>query len=134
MVLADNSLASAAQRLLAQILPVKRQEVEHEIADRGMRGVDMLLQRFEIRLPVRQNEGDFAVEQGAFYRQGQRRLGDRREAHRPVEAAAAEQGDVVAGLPRDDAVAVVFHLMQPAGAGRHVGVERGELGLDEVRN
>jgi hypothetical protein len=24
--------------------------------------------------------------------------------------------------------------MQPAGAGRHVGVERGELGLDEVRN
>ena len=106
--------AAFFQLLLAPVLAVERQEIEGEIADRRVRRVDMLLQRFEIGDAGRQHEGSLAVDQRDVRRQAEQRLGDGRKAHRPVEPAAAEQGDVVAGFARDDAVAVILHLVQPA--------------------
>ncbi len=94
--------------------------------------VDMLLQRFEVGQPRGQHEGDLAVEQRAVGRQGLERLGDGGEAHRPVETAPAEQGDVVADFPRQDAVAVIFDFVQPVPSLRNFAVERGKLGRDEV--
>ena len=126
--------ATFLQRLLAPILAVEVEQIEHEIADRGVRRVDMLLQRFEIGDAGGQHEGNLAVDHRDLRRQAEQRLGDRRKAHRPVEPAPAEQRDFVAGLARDDAVAVIFHFMQPVAAGRHLGVERGELRLDEWRD
>ena len=124
--------AALLERLFAPVFAVERQQIEHEIADRAVRAVDMLLQRFEVGDARRQHERGLAVDQRAFRREGKQRLGDRREPYCPVETAAAEQRDVVAGLARDDAVAVIFHFVQPAGPGRHLFVERGELRRDEV--
>ena len=122
------------QRFLAPVLAVERQEIEHEIADGGVRRIDMLLQRFEGGQARRQHEGDLSVDQRDLGWKCPERLGDGRESHRPVEPASAEQRDVVAGLPRDDAVAVVLRFMQPTAARRHLGVERRELWLDELRD
>ena len=57
------------QRLLAPVLAVEGEQIEHEIADRGVRRVDMLLQRFEIGDAGGQHEGDLAVDQRAFRRE-----------------------------------------------------------------
>jgi hypothetical protein len=99
--------------------------------DGGVRGVDMLLQRFEVGQTRRQHEGHFAVEQRAVGRQALERLGDGGEAYRPVEAASAEQGDGVADFPREDAVAVIFDFVQPVPSLRNLAVERGKLRRDE---
>ena len=61
------------------------------------------------------------------------RLGDGRKAHGPVKPAPAEQRDLVAALPRDDAVAVIFDFVQPTVAVRHLVDQRGKLGRDEFR-
>ena len=95
--------------------------------------VDMLLQRLEVGQPRRQYERGLAVDERALAGERQKRLGDGRKAHRPVETAAAEQRDFVARFPCEDAIAVIFQLMQPLTAGRYLGVERGELRLDEGR-
>ena len=40
---------------------------------------------------------------------------------------------LVAALPRDDAVAVIFDFVQPTVAVRHLVDQRGKLGRDEFR-
>src|SRR5215468_3704213 len=99
-----------------------------------MRTVDVLLQRLEVGETGRQDEGDLAVDQRALCGKGEQRLGNRREAHGPIETAPAEQRDLVICLPPDDAVAVIFRFVQPAAARGHVGVEGGKLRLYELWN
>jgi len=94
----------------------------------------MLLQRFEIGDARGEHKGDLSVEERAFGRKGQQRLGDGREAHAPIESTAAEERDLLARLPRDDAIAVILHLVQPVRAARYLGVEGGEFGGDEFRD
>ncbi len=122
-----------AERRLAPILAVELEQIEQEIADRLVRAVDMLLQRFEVRDARRQHEGHLAVDQRVAAGKFGERAGYGREAHRPVEPAAAEQRHLGASLPPDDAVAVELHLMQPACPVRHLVVEGGKLGRDELR-
>ena len=98
-----------------------------------MRTVDMLLQRLEIGDAGGEHEGDLAVEKHGLSGEREKRLGDRGEAHRPVETAPAEQRDLVADLAADDAVAVIFDLVEPARSCGDLAFERGELGRDEVR-
>ncbi len=121
------------ERRPAPILAVELEQIEQEIADRRVRAVDMLLQRFEVRDARRQHEGHFAVDQRVAAGEFGERPGHGREPHGPVEPAAAEQRDLGAHLPPDDTVAVEFHLMQPAFAVRHLVIEGGELRRDECR-
>jgi hypothetical protein len=90
------------------------------------------LQRFEGGEPRRQHEGDLSVDQRDLGWKCPERLRDGRESHGPVQPASAEQRDIVAGLPREDAVTVVLRFMQPTSARRYFGVERCELRLDEL--
>ena len=65
--------------------------------------------------------------------QGRLNSGDGRKAHGPVKPAPAEQRDLLAALPRDDAIAVIFDFVQPTVAVRHLVDQRGKLGRDEFR-
>src|SRR4051812_31463738 len=56
-----------------------------------------------------------------------------RQAIGPVLAAAGEDARVALGEPREHAVAVVLHFVQPVAALRRLGDERGELRRDEGR-
>src|SRR5262249_58237449 len=58
-------------------------------------------------------------------------VGEAREAIREVGAAAAPDQDALAPLPGEDAEAVVFYFMQPAGSGRRIGDERRFARADE---
>src|SRR6478672_10599868 len=98
-----------------------------------MQRVDMLLQRLEGSEPSQKHEGDLAVEQRRLSRKTLQRLGDRRKAHGPIKPTPAEQRDFVAALPRDDAIAVILNLVQPAGAVGHLVDEGGKLRRDEFR-
>ena len=89
------------------------------------------MQRFEVGNAGRQHEGDLAVDQRILARQSFQCRRDRREAHCPVEPAATEQSGLVPGFAPEDAITVIFDFVQPSRPGRHMGVERGELRLDE---
>jgi hypothetical protein len=96
-----------------------------------MRRIDVLLNRLEVGQSRRQHERGLAVDQSAFAGKRLHRPRDSRKALRPVEPATAEQGDVVAGFARFDAIAVILDLVQPFLARRCVGGERGKLRRDE---
>src|SRR5512147_643428 len=98
-----------------------------------MSRVDMLLQRFERGEAGGKDEGDLAVEQRSVARKAYESLGDGRKAYGPVEPTPAEQRNLLAALPRDNAVAVIFDFMQPARAVRHLVDEGGKLRRDEFR-
>ena len=98
-----------------------------------MRAVDMLLQRLEVRQARGQHERGLAIEKAGITRHAEQRLGDRREARRPVEPAAAEKRDAVPVFPREDAIAVIFDFVQPRRAVGHMIVEARKLRLDEGR-
>lgn len=57
---------------------------------------------------------------------------DQREARRPAQAVAAPHADALTILAGDDAVAVIFDLMQPFRAGRRGRGERWDARRDEA--
>src|SRR5688572_20755530 len=93
----------------------------------------MLLQFLEGREARGQHEGDLAVEHRLLAGKLLERLGDNREADRPVEAAPAEQRHAFRRFAGDDAIAVIFEFVQPALALRNLVDERRKLRGYEFR-
>ena len=84
------------------------------------------------RQAVRAKRHRFAVDQGALGRQLADRLRDLRKPVGEIRASAAPHFDALALLSGGDAVAVVFHLMQPARPGGRGGDDGWLTGLDET--
>ncbi len=124
-------LLALRERHWSQVLPAQEQQVERE-QDEGILivGRQCGLQPREAGMALVIEHGDLAIDEGV--RQLAGGCGDRREFRRPVQSRTGfERRDSVRDAQLH-AVAVQFHLVAPALAGRRPVDEAGELRLDEV--
>ena len=111
-----------------EILAVRLQQIEGEEGKLAVAVLEAGLERAEIGPALGIEHDDLAVDQRRAGDRRRRRRDDRGEAIRPVEAGAGIGLGLAAGDGEQDTVTVVFHLVQPAGAGGDVIGEGGELG------
>ena len=88
--------------------------------------------RAEVAPPIGSERHRLAVDQGLGAVKAGNRLGDPCKAIREVGAASAPDLDAFTLPEGEDAKAVVFDLMQPAGTGGRVINERGFTRTDEA--
>src|SRR5207248_10348741 len=118
------------QRQAAKIAPVQVQEIEDEVGEAAaITAVERVLQGLEAGAPVRQHDGDLAIDQRAARIQLRGGFADLREVARPVVAFAADERDRPLLNAAPDAVAVELHLVQPAISLRRSIDEHRELRL-----
>ncbi len=124
----SSSFSSSSRRASigsrAQIAPVEPQQIERrEPQQRGLLRLarQPRLERLERRTPLLVDHARLAVDDALARRQLRGGLRDGAEAIRPVVALARVQPHLVAGLAREEAIAVVFDLEQPR---RRIGDRR----------
>jgi hypothetical protein len=115
---------------LAHVVAVETQKVKGD--QRGFCPALSGHERVEVAPPVGSQRHSLAVDQRLGAVEGGNRLGDLCKAIREVGAASAPDLDAFALPEGEDAKAVVFDLMQPAGAGWGVINERGFARADEA--
>ncbi len=117
-------------RLLAQILPVQVQQIEHEVGQRRIG--PPVLQRLKAGHAAGQHRGDLTVQQRAAGRQASARRRHVGELAGPVLSPPAPELHVASVLAQPDPVAVELLFVKPTVALGGGLDQRGELRL-EVR-
>ncbi len=122
------------QRAGAGVLAVQMQQIEEIVAEPVAAALAQVrLQGAEIRHAVVGLDHHLAVQECAHDRQGGERLGHIGELGRPVEPAAGQQLDAAVIEAGQQPIAVEFHLVHPAVAGRRLLDQACQRRLDEAR-
>ena len=120
--------AALQQPALAHADAVELEQIEGPGAE-FLRLGRAAVKRSEVRHALGVGRDDLRVDDRALGRQVLQRVGDCRPPRREVGAIAREDRDILAGLVQLDAVAVEFHLVQPAIALRRAVASVGWAGL-----
>ena len=101
----------------AQVLSLEPDEIES--VQTGARLAVAGEEPMKVRQALEAVRDRLAVDHGALEGEGAHGLGDRHELGRPVAPVAGPQAHAIAVLAREEAIAVVLQLVQPAITGRH---------------
>ena len=121
------------EREIGQILAIELEQVKSEIVDARWSALERALQSLKVRSPLGIEHDSLAIDQRGADLELARLREDRGEAIGPIESGAGVGTRLARADSDQSAIAVIFHLVDPAIAGRNGIDERCELDGAECR-